>query len=244
MWHKRLARLACGLPHREMHKRDAYATTFGKCTSETRETLMPRLSGLAFSPPILPPAFDISPAPYRMSSSLPLAHSRRLLLRVRARSCSITPMHHARIVFRGPDRLAADDHVDRIGVHLRKLPQGHPTALGDRDQELDVVLLSSAGTSFVAATCPLTINSTLRVLPVGILPPTGRAQRQARRRMPPSPSPSPCPACRASLRRPGLAVDGELQGVGIAVGDVDSAPRRCPCTTSAKSILSTLPSCT
>src|SRR5262249_46647088 len=34
---------------------------------------------------------------------------------------------------RGPDRLIADHHAYRVGVHLREMAQGHPTAAVDLD---------------------------------------------------------------------------------------------------------------
>ena len=47
-----------------------------------------------------------------------------------------------------PDRLAADQHVDRVGVHLREVPQRHPAAPLDRHVETQRrATLSSAGTS-------------------------------------------------------------------------------------------------
>src|SRR5439155_2864439 len=33
---------------------------------------------------------------------------------------------------RGPDRLAADQNVDRVGMHLREVPERHPAAAVDR----------------------------------------------------------------------------------------------------------------
>ena len=49
------------------------------------------------------------------------------------------------------DRLAANDHVDRVGVQLREVPQRHPAELRSiGTSNVRSCSLSSAGTSFVA----------------------------------------------------------------------------------------------
>src|SRR5437016_10714340 len=40
---------------------------------------------------------------------------------------------------RRADRLIVDDYVDRVGVHLREVAQGQPTAAADIHVELDVM---------------------------------------------------------------------------------------------------------
>src|SRR5207245_10956220 len=40
---------------------------------------------------------------------------------------------------RSPDRLTVDNHADRIGVHLRELPDGHPAAAVDLHGKSQVV---------------------------------------------------------------------------------------------------------
>ena len=80
-----------------------------------------------------------------------------------------------------PDRLAADDHVHRVGVHLREVPQRHPRTLVDRHLEARSCGLSSAGTSFVADHLAVHDQLDLAVSPARRLPADRGAERQVLR---------------------------------------------------------------
>ena len=127
----------------------------------------------------------------------------------------------------GPDRLAADDHVHRVRVHLREVPQRHPTnSCRSCTSKRHVVRpCRRRGCPSTRPPCRSRSVRRLRVVPVGGRAADGGAERHVLARTPPSPSPSPVPAASSfTSPKPGAtAVHLELQGVGVAVGDVGAA---------------------
>ena len=124
---------------------------------------------------------------------------------------------------RRADRLAADDHVHRVGVHLREVPQRHPTLRSIGTSKVTSCALSSAGTSFVAATLPLTTSSTLRVVPRGVFRPGAcRAAFSRERHLRLSLRPSRLSSFTSPTGRR-CSFDAKFQRVGVAVGDVRSS---------------------
>ena len=137
----------------------------------------------------------------------------------RSRRCTI------RAARRGPDRLAGDEHVDRVGVQLREIAAAPPSCSWRSARENSrSCALSSAGTSLAHRHLPLTISSTLPTLAPGDLAPPsavpsgrfgGEGHLGLHRHL------AGCVQLR--LLRLRLAVDAEFEGVGIAVGDVGAA---------------------
>src|SRR5262245_21783620 len=122
-----------------------------------------------------------------------------------------------------PNRFARDDHIDRVGVHLRELSQGHPAAPLDRYVELhyvEVVVgrdVDAVGNLAVDNQLDSTLVTLRHLTAFGGSERGLGGERNFRRHL------DLARFLEIQLTTHRLFADAEVESVGVAVGDVRSA---------------------
>src|SRR5262249_28389939 len=124
---------------------------------------------------------------------------------------------------RGADRAVVHDHVDRVGVHLREVAQGDPTAPVNLDVEAQVMLLVVGRYLLGGDRFAVDDDFDKTRLALRNLAAVGSAERRGRRE-----SDLGLHLHRAGLREVQfvagrLAIHAELESVGVPVRDVRAA---------------------